>query len=207
LAGAVLLGCTDSEPPASELAASGEASLASILAELQRDPDNIGIRLTYAERLASLGQFDSALAHCEQVLTAVAASPQALGLRGAILLHQGAHDAALADFDSALAGDSTLASAWSNRGQIWHYRGEFAAALADYERALQLEPARTPAHFNRALALERLGQREAAAAAFRAFLRQSSPLERLGSRRYAEDRLRQLGGDDRPRPSTEGRTP
>lgn len=92
--------------------------------------------------------------------------------------------------DAALASD--LAAALYADAERRRDRAELVRSVAAADRAMVENPELTEARFNRALALERLGERARAAAAWQDYLRHD-PHSRWASE--AEMRLRALQGD------------
>lgn len=90
--------------------------------------------------------------------------------RGIARRARGANGAAIEDYTRAIALEPGFAMAYSNRG-LAYAKGErydlavadFDRAIADYGRAVELDPGFARAHCNRCDALDRKGEREAAA--------------------------------------------
>jgi hypothetical protein len=93
--------------------------------------------------------------------------------RGVLDLIAGRPDDAVKSLESATSGAGTSAAMWNDLAAAYLTRGrsgDFERAAAAAERATNLEPTQLEAWFNRALALEALGRRADAAAAWNAYL-------------------------------------
>ncbi|GHA19951.1 hypothetical protein GCM10008090_32180 [Arenicella chitinivorans] len=85
------------------------------------------------------------------------------------IIHAALQDyvAAAKDYNRALELDETLGEAYINRGNLWFLAQRFDAAISDYDSALRYGVVNEHvAYLNRGMALEQLGQREAARASY-----------------------------------------
>jgi hypothetical protein len=80
---------------------------------------------------------------------------------------RGDFDAALDDLNRVVALSPASFHGYLGRGVIQLHRGQYAHALDDFNQTLRIKPAFGPAFVRQGLALENLGRREAALAAYR----------------------------------------
>lgn len=85
------------------------------------------------------------------------------------IIHAALQDyvAAAKDYNRALELDDKVGEAYINRGNLWFLAQRFEDAIVDYDFALQFGVVNMHvAHLNRGMALEQLGQKDAAKASY-----------------------------------------
>lgn len=109
---------------------------------------------------------------------------------GLELFRQKRYDEAAAAMQEAVDLEPESALYTNNLGFVFYRRGELAKALELYQRTEKLDPARIQVYMNEGSALEALGRKEEAVAAYRKFL-ELAPDHRDAD--YARRRLAALG--------------
>lgn len=96
-----------------------------------------------------LGEYDKAIADCDEALRLDPACATAFDRRAQALTATGRTDEALADFETAIGLTPDYASTYSHRARAWLAKDDFDKALADCDAALKIEPSLTLAHYVR----------------------------------------------------------
>lgn len=177
------------------------ASLSSIQALLQIDPNHAAAWQLKGGVLAKLHRFEEAAAAVEQYVRLAPDAEQEKiqsakrflknlqlvntpndqldveGLCGkAVTLHQFGQSAPAVDcFDRALSFDANCLQAWNDRALALEALGRSDEAIASYDKALALQPDAAAAWFNRGNLLAGLGRRSEALESFRKFVRVVPP--------------------------------
>ncbi len=126
--------------------------VAECTAALRLRPDYLDAYRDRASWLASLGEYDQALADCTEVIRRAAKHERADAYyeRGAVYLEREAYAEAVADFGEALRRAPDFARAYVARGVALAEQGEQGRARADLTRALRLDPKDDGAYLERA---------------------------------------------------------
>jgi tetratricopeptide (TPR) repeat protein len=126
---------------------------------------------------AYLGNYDSAIASCMQVIKIDPDAPDGYFLLGSVKARFGGdYAAAIIDLDKAIELDDHYADAYSNRGGVKYGLGEsesargnaekaqrlYESAIEDFTQVIKVSPEDDSAHNNRGLMKFRLGKSEAA---------------------------------------------
>ena len=94
------------------------------------------------------GQFDEAIADCNEALRLNPQSAETYIDRGVIYCDKGDLDHAIADSNEALRLDPKSSLAYANRGKFYAAKGDFDHAIADTKKALELDPHNAAAQDN-----------------------------------------------------------
>jgi tetratricopeptide (TPR) repeat protein len=113
-----------------------------------------------------LGEFDKAVADCDEALTLDPACSMAYDRRAQALTAAGELDRALGDFDQAIRLTPAYGSAYSHRARAWLEKGELDKALADCDAALKRDATLYLAHYYRGRVWSRKGAADKAIASF-----------------------------------------
>lgn len=113
-----------------------------------------------------LGEFDQAIADCNEALRLDPRCPMAFDRRAQALTGKGNLDEALADFEKAIKLTPQYASTYSQRARAWLRKGDLDRTLADCDEALQREPSLSLAHYFRGRVWSRKAASERAIAAY-----------------------------------------
>jgi tetratricopeptide (TPR) repeat protein len=118
-----------------------------------------GSREAIASRAAALnnrgsayarkGDFDRALADCQEALRLDPTDATAYVIRGYISAAKGDLDRAIADYNEAIRRNPGQWEAFYNRGLAFRRRGEVDRAIADFDQAIRLEPREAEIYINR----------------------------------------------------------
>lgn len=117
-----------------------------------------------------LGEYDKAIADCDEALKLDADSAMAFDRRAQALAGKGRIDEALADFENAISRTPNYGSTYSYRARVWLAKGEFEKALADCDSALRCNPTLSLAHYVRGRVWSRQAATAKAIASFSAAL-------------------------------------
>lgn len=96
-----------------------------------------------------LGEFDKAIADCDEALRLDPQCAMAFDRRAQALTGKGKLDEALADFEKAIKLTPQYASTYSHRARAWLRKGDLDRTLADCDEALEREPSLSVAHYFR----------------------------------------------------------
>jgi Flp pilus assembly protein TadD len=172
---------------------SGEAR--SALEEaLRHDPGRPQAHNALAIALANEGQLAEAQQHLRAALAVDTRDAQIWNNLGNVLRGLGRGDEAAAAYQRAIALDARYPDPLNGMGALEVSRQRPAAALPWFERAIALAPSQHEARLNRGIALELMGDRAAAAAAYRDFLAHvDGDREFAAQRQVARQLLARLG--------------
>ena len=111
-------------------------------------------------------QFDLALADYNHAVQIDPSDPRAYHNRGLVHQAQSQHAQAIDDFSKAISLAPTAAEPFNARGLSYLATSDFKAALDDFNEVVKRDPASYEGWTNEGLALEQLGRRQQAFAAF-----------------------------------------
>ncbi|HEV8629226.1 MAG TPA: sulfatase-like hydrolase/transferase [Thermoanaerobaculia bacterium] len=137
---------------------------------LHRDPGRPEAHNALAIVLAGQGRLEEARQHLQTATAADARDPQIWNNLGNVLRGLGDADGAAGAYQRAIALDPRYPDPLNGLGALEVARQRPAAALPWFDRALALAPQQHEARLNRGIALELMGDRRGAAAAYRDFL-------------------------------------
>ncbi len=103
------------------------------------------------------GEFDRALADCNEVIRLDPGYAAAYANRGDIWRLKGDLDQALNDHDQAIRLSPESIVFYIHRGDLLRYKRDLKRALADYDQALRLDADYIPALYGQALTYEKMG--------------------------------------------------
>jgi tetratricopeptide (TPR) repeat protein len=146
-----------------------EAALADLNTLLDIDPDYVDALLNRAALLVGAGEPDAAAADVEHGLSVSPRNANLWSAKGLICGERGAEAEALECFATALDLDPRLAEVYGNRAVLHFSAGRVAQAAADLDQAIALSDTPVP-RVNRGIALQELGDAEAAIRDFDAAL-------------------------------------
>lgn len=86
------------------------------------------------------GDFDAALADCNQALAQEPGSAIGHIRRGLAYQGKGDLDRAIADYDVAIRLDANNTYAYRERAAAYYHKDDYARAIADYTQAIQFDP-------------------------------------------------------------------
>jgi tetratricopeptide (TPR) repeat protein len=112
------------------------------------------------------GEFDKAIADCDEALRLDPDCAMAFDRRAQALTAKARVDEALADFERAINLTPNYASAYSHRARAWLEKGDFEKALADCDEALNRDPSIYLAHYYRGRVWSRKGATDNAIASY-----------------------------------------
>lgn len=98
---------------------------------------------TYSNRCwawGEKGEYDKALADCDQAITLDPKNHNALNNRGYAKLNKNQYDEAIPDFDQAIRIEPKKHFSYGGRGMAWQGKGELDRAIADFDQAIRLKP-------------------------------------------------------------------
>ena len=146
-----------------------DAAFGDLSTVLDIDPDYADARLNRAAVLIGAGELDAAAADVERGLSVSPENANLWSAKGLVRSEQGAETEALECFATALALDPKLPDAYGNRAVLHFSAGRVADAAADLDQAIALSDTPVP-RINRGIALQELGDAEAAIRDFDAAL-------------------------------------
>jgi hypothetical protein len=120
---------------------------------LRRDPNDVRLRLTFAEFLLDNDRPDQA----EAVLEPAPDTAAAHHLRGLARAERGRFAEAIESFRTAVTLDPNAAASWSNFGMVLKIEHRFDDAIRAHDRAVALAPDNARFKVNRAVALLQMG--------------------------------------------------
>jgi predicted O-linked N-acetylglucosamine transferase (SPINDLY family) len=116
------------------------------------------------------GQFEEAIALCQQALKIQPNFLPAYVTLGNSLHFQGKLEAAIRAYSQALELQENLAEVYGNRGTMYAKLDRIDEAIADYQKALELQPNLTVVHWNLGKIFQRLGRLDEAASCWQTAL-------------------------------------
>jgi tetratricopeptide (TPR) repeat protein len=117
---------------------------------LAKNPSDTSAYLGRAGAEQALGQYDKAIADCNQLLQLDRNSTAAFYLRGRAWQDKHESDKAIADFSSVVRLDPQRADAYRARGELLYKNEKYKEAAADYSSLLRLNPQDTESYYRRA---------------------------------------------------------
>ena len=160
---------------------------------LRHDPGRPQAHNALAIALASGGRLAEAHEHLLKALAVDTRDAQIWNNLGTVARGLGNADEAADAYQRAIALDATYPDPLNGMGALEVSRQRPAEALAWFERAIALAPRQHEARLNRGIALEMMGDRAAAAAAYRDFLAKTGgEAEYAGQRQVARQLLARL---------------
>jgi tetratricopeptide (TPR) repeat protein len=118
-----------------------------------------------------LGDRQSALESCNQILAITPNDANAFNFRGILQYEMGDRTAALADFDQATKCDPQNLAPYCNRGYVRSEHGDQLGAIADYSAALRADAESSLPYFLRGMSCQKFGEIEGALADYDEVLR------------------------------------
>jgi arylsulfatase A-like enzyme/Tfp pilus assembly protein PilF len=156
---------------------------------LRHDPGKPQAHNALAIALAGAGRLAEARQHLETALAVDPRDAQVWNNLGNVLRDLGSADEAASAYQKAIALDPRYPDPLNGLGALEVARDRPAAALPWFERALALAPQQHEARLNRGIALELMGDRRGAAAAYRDFLEHVAGMPAYASQREVAHRL------------------
>ena len=138
-----------------------DQSMAAYGAAVKHMPDNLSLRVTYAQLLAANGKKEEALAELRRVREG--ADPKLLALAAIETRQLGAFADCVAILDRAIALKD-LAALHVRRGMCREDLKDEPGARSDYERAIAMDSRFAPAHFYLGMLLQRANDKKKACA-------------------------------------------
>lgn len=164
---------------------------------LRHDPGRPQAHNALAVALANDGKLAEARQHLQAALAADERDPQIWNNLGNVERGLGRADQAAGAYERAIALDPLYPDPVNGMGALEVSRQRPAAAVPWFDRAIALAPGQHEARLNRGIALELMGDRAGAAAAYRDFLAHAvGDREYAAQRRAAEHLLARLGVAD-----------
>jgi len=161
---------------------------------LRHDPGKPQAHNALAIVLANAGKLAEARQHLQTALAVDARDAQIWNNLGNVERGLGRADEAARAYERAIALDPRYPDPLNGMGALEVSRQRPAAALPWFDRAIALAPRQHEARLNRGIALELMGDRAGAAAAYRDFLTHvANDREYAAQRRVAEQLLARLG--------------
>lgn len=124
------------------------AEIAALATEIERNPDDIELRIDIGNLYYENHMHDQAL---ESYLVAVDMDSMHAGARlnlGSLYADLGRFDQAVAELKTAQELDPESAMILSNLGSAYYAGQKFSEAFDSFQRALEIDPASVEAHFN-----------------------------------------------------------
>ena len=161
---------------------------------LRHDPGRPQAHNALAVALADDGKLAEARQHLQAALAADERDPQIWNNLGNVERGLGRADEAARAYERAIALDPRYPDPLNGMGALEVSRQRPAAAVPWFDRAIALAPGQHEARLNRGIALELMGDRAGAAAAYRDFLAHAAGDRGYAAqRRAAEQLLARLG--------------
>jgi len=164
-------------------AGEGDEARAALEEALRHDPGRPQAHNALAVALANAGKLAEARDHLRAALAVDARDAQIWNNLGNVERGLGRADEAVAAYQRAIELDPRYPDPLNGMGALEVARQRPAAALPWFDRALALAPSQHEARLNRGIALELMGDRAGAAAAYHDFLAHAA-----GDRQYAAQR-------------------
>ena len=166
-----------------------EEARAAFEEALRHDPGRPQAHNSLAIALAGAGRLGEATEHLRAALAVDPRDAQVWNNLGNVLRDLGSPDEAAAAYQKAIALDPRYPDPLNGMGALEVARDRPAAALPWFDRALALAPQQHEARLNRGIALELMGDRGGAAAAYRDFLAHAGSGPDYASQRQVARRL------------------
>ncbi|HXT50933.1 MAG TPA: sulfatase-like hydrolase/transferase [Thermoanaerobaculia bacterium] len=163
---------------------------------LRHDPGKPQAHNALAVALANAGKLAEAREHLQTALAVDARDAQIWNNLGNVERGLGRADEAARAYERAIALDPRYPDPLNGMGALEVSRQRPAAALPWFDRAIALAPRQHEARLNRGIALELMGDRAGAVAAYRDFLSHAAnDREYAAQRRVAQQLLARLGAE------------
>jgi tetratricopeptide (TPR) repeat protein len=104
------------------------------------------------------GEFDRAIADCNQALSLDPKNALAFSNRGNSYVFKHEYDRAIEDFNEAIKLNPRYAEAFNNRANAFSYKGEYDRAMQDHNEAIRLDPRYAVAFNSRGATLFKKGE-------------------------------------------------
>jgi arylsulfatase A-like enzyme/Flp pilus assembly protein TadD len=150
-------------------------ALTAIAEAIHRDPSRPEAHNALGIALAQSGKVPEALAEFDKAAQLDPRDARAQNNRGNVLRQMGRWQDAEAAYAKAVELAPRYAEAWNGLGALKVARDRPAEAVPDFRRALELAPEYHEARLNLGIAFETMGDRTAALAAYRDFIREAGP--------------------------------
>jgi tetratricopeptide (TPR) repeat protein len=134
---------------------------------LVADPDNVGLRLERAARLAAGAHYTAAQLDYEHALRVEPTHGEALTGLGVVLSRRGLWSEAVPQLRRASEVEPGRAAAWYYLGEALNRLDHLSDALGAYERAVELEPRNVKALYGLGIVLDRLNRPDEATRMYR----------------------------------------
>jgi arylsulfatase A-like enzyme/Tfp pilus assembly protein PilF len=148
-------------------------ALAAVTEAIRRDPSRPEAHNALGIALSQTGKPAEALAEFDKAAQLDPRDARAQNNRGNVLRQMGRAAEAEEAYRRAVVLAPRYAEAWNGLGALEVARDRPAAAIPDFQRALELAPQYHEARLNLGIAFETMGDRPAALAAYRDFIREA----------------------------------
>ncbi|WP_414527601.1 tetratricopeptide repeat protein [Nodularia chucula] len=115
-----------------------------------------------AEECFNKGDYQSAIAYCNQALQLKANNADAYSGRGSCRYELGDKQGAIDDFSQAINIAPNFAKAYGNRGETYFQLGDKQSAIADYTQVINIDPNNGDAYNKRGACRYELGDKQGA---------------------------------------------
>jgi len=120
--------------------ANDQATIDSLLAEVDASPNSFEANRAVSEHYFSLGDMDKGLPYLEKALSLDPAYAAGHNQMGVYHFQHGRLDEAERDFTQALQNDFALLDAHFNLASLYHQKGDYTRALSFYKEIAQARP-------------------------------------------------------------------
>jgi arylsulfatase A-like enzyme/Flp pilus assembly protein TadD len=184
----------------------GSEALAAVTEAIRRDPSRPEAHNALGITLSQTGRLTEALAEFDRAVKLDPRDARPQNNRGNVLKQMGRLDEAEQAYRRAVELAPRYAEAWNGLGTLEVARDRSAAAIPHFQRALELAPQYHEARLNLGIAFETMGNRPAALAAYRDFIREAGQDPGFAAQRAVARQLiaRLSGARDAPK-EPEGR--
>jgi arylsulfatase A-like enzyme/Flp pilus assembly protein TadD len=181
-------------------------ALAVVTEAIRRDPSRPEAHNALGIALSQTGKLAEALAEFDRAAELDPRDAQPQNNRGNVLRRIGRPAEAEQAYRRAIELAPRYAEAWNGLGTLEVGRDRSAAAVPDFQRALELAPQYHEARLNLGIAFETMGDRPAALAAYRDFIRQAGHDPGFAAQRaVARQLIARLSGAGQAPTEPEGR--
>ena len=171
-------------------------ALAAVMDAIRRDPSRPEAHNAFGIALTQTGKPAEALAEFDRAAELDPRDARAQNNRGNVLRQMGRLEEAAQAYRRAIELAPRYAEAWNGLGTLEVTRHQPAAAVPDFQHALELAPSYHEARLNLGIALETMGDRRAALAAYRDFMREAATDPGFTAQRaVARQLIARLSGD------------
>jgi tetratricopeptide (TPR) repeat protein len=137
---------------------------------IKKDPTSMAYT-TRAWILKETGDYDKAIADCDEAIRLNPNDSGAFNNRGNAWTDKAEYDKAIADYSAAIRIDPKCAIHWVGRGIASTAKREYKRAISDFDEASRLDPKHAPMYVNRGKAWHLQGQFDKAIADYSEALR------------------------------------